>query len=138
MSRRLAVAIVGLLVAGTLTGLAADPAWADAPRVAGIGSGFAALEIDQWRADTARHAVLAQGQLRRAGLDASDASSSQSGTARLRGVGHHVSRRAEVPTLAGAHAAAATRSQDCFVYVPVSAGGLALMYNLVDDVRGNG
>jgi phosphate transport system substrate-binding protein len=104
------------------------PAFAGSP-INGGGSGFAALEIDQWRADTARAPYnlnvnyVAQGssfgrqQFSSGNFDygASDIIFQPEEIANLQ------SQRCQNRALA-----------DCFVYVPVSAGGLAFMYNLVD------
>jgi ABC-type phosphate transport system substrate-binding protein len=110
--------------------LLASPAGAIGAPVSGGGSGFAALEIDQWRADTARAPYslkvnyVSQGssfgreQFIESTLDfgVSDITFQPSEMADLR------NKRC------GGRA-----PQDCFDYVPVSAGGLAFMYNLVDD-----
>ena len=68
----------------------ATPAGAAARRSPAAAPAFAALEIDQWRADTARSAVQPPGQLRRRRVRRSAARSSSSGTPRLRRVRHHV------------------------------------------------
>jgi phosphate transport system substrate-binding protein len=100
------------------------------PPVLGGGSGFAALEIDQWRADTARAPFnltinyVAQGstfgrvQFGGSQFDygASDIEYTEEETA-----GGILSGRCGSRPLG-----------QCFVYVPVSAGGLAFMYNLTD------
>jgi ABC-type phosphate transport system substrate-binding protein len=133
-SHRIAGRIIGLLtllvvVAGPL--MAATPAGAVGSPIAGGGSGFAALEIDQWRADTARAPYnltvnyVAQGssfgrqvfQGKTLDFGASD-------------IPYPSFEAVGLPNSARCGGRA---PQDCFVYVPVSAGGLALMYNLVDD-----
>ena len=107
---------------------AAAPAGA-AGGVIGGGSSFAALEIDQWRADTARNPYslqvnyVSQGSTfgRQSFIDgnldfgASDIIFQPAETQQLQ------AKRCAGKPLAG-----------CFVYVPVSAGGLAFMYNLTD------
>ena len=107
----------------------AVPAGAATP-ISGGGSGFAALEIEQWRADTARAPFnlsvnyVAQGssfgrqQFIDGNLDY--------------GVSDIVFQAAEMPTLR-ARRCGGRDPGACFAYVPVSAGGLAFMYNLVDS-----
>jgi phosphate transport system substrate-binding protein len=109
-----------------VVGIAA-PALADGASILGGGSGFAALEIDQWRADTARQPYnlsinyVAQGstfgrtQFTGGTFDyaASDIQYMQSELSDIQG------------KRCGGRAI-----ESCFNYVPVSAGGLAFMYNL--------
>ncbi|MBV9593177.1 MAG: substrate-binding domain-containing protein, partial [Actinobacteria bacterium] len=132
--RRLAARILGLLtllvvVAGPL--VAASPAGAVGSAIAGGGSGFAALEIDQWRADTARAPYnlkvnyVAQGS-------SFGRQVFQNNTLDF-GASDITYTPFEAPGLPGSARCGGRIGQNCFVYVPVSAGGLALMYNLVDD-----
>jgi ABC-type phosphate transport system substrate-binding protein len=111
-------ASLALVVALSAT---AGPAYAG-PTINGSGSSFAKPEIDQWRAEVARNPYnltlnyTAQGstlgrQQYQAGL-VDFAASDIPFTAQ------------ELPNLKGDRAS--------FVYVPVSAGGLAFMYNLTD------
>ena len=133
---RVLAALTALLVVAAAAGQdpvsAAAPAGHGAPTFAGAslnggGSSFAKLEIDQWRAETARDPYgltinyVAQGssfgrqQYIAGNLDfaASDIPFQPS----------------ELPGLNGT-------SRKDFVYVPVSAGGLGFMYNLIDQ-QGN-
>jgi len=131
MRRALARAFGAMLLATAVVAVAvpAVPAAAATP-ISGGGSGFAALEIEQWRADTARAPFnlsvnyVAQGssfgrqQFIDGNLDY--------------GVSDIVFQAPEMPTLR----ARRCQGRDpgaCFAYVPVSAGGLAFMYNLVDS-----
>jgi phosphate transport system substrate-binding protein len=119
---------LGAAIVATLAFIGtAAPAFASTA-ILGGGSGFAALEIDQWRADTARNPYnlsinyVAQGssfgrqQFTGGTFDyaASDIQYMQ----------------AEVPDLQAKRCHGQPPSAACFVYVPVSAGGLAFMYNL--------
>jgi phosphate transport system substrate-binding protein len=127
VSRALFVALVAI---GTVAiAFPVLPAAAATP-ISGGGSGFAALEIEQWRADTARAPFnlsvnyVAQGssfgrqQFIDGNLDY--------------GVSDIVFQAAEMPTLK-ARRCQGRDPGNCFAYVPVSAGGLAFMYNLVDS-----
>lgn len=119
-----AAATVVLLLA-----LTALPAAASAA-VTGGGSSFAALEIDQWHADTAVHpfdltvnytsqgSSFGRNQFSSGNLDfgASDITYLDMEKGPLQ------SGRCQGRPLA-----------NCFVYVPVSAGGVAFMYNLTDS-----
>ncbi len=102
------------------------------PAVLGGGSGFAALEIDQWRADTARSPFnltinyVAQG--------------STYGRVQFGGgqfdygatdIEYTEEELGSSQNLVSGRCGSKSPSQ-CFVYVPVSAGGLAFMYNLTD------
>ena len=116
-----------LVVVGTLAYAATD-AYA-LPAVLGGGSGFAALEIDQWRADTARAPFnltvnyVAQGSSfgRQQFTSGADFGASDI---------QYVD--AEIPQLQNQRCAGKSLSA-CFVYVPVSAGGVSFMYNLLDN-----
>jgi len=97
--------------------------------VLGGGSGFAALEIDQWRADTARNPFnltvnyVAQGSS--FGRQQFTANAVDFGASDIQYVA------GELPQLQNQRCAG--KSLDaCFVYVPVSAGGVSFMYNLLD------
>src|SRR5262249_55425435 len=98
--------------------------------VLGGGSGFAALEIDQWRADVARSLYnlsvnyVAQGST--FGREQFKAGTFDYGAS------HIQYPPPEIPDLQSKRCAGKTLAQ-CFVYVPVSAGGLAFLYNLTDS-----
>jgi ABC-type phosphate transport system substrate-binding protein len=120
------LAVTLLAVAGLVQ--TASAAYASAP-VNGGGSGFAALEIDQWRADTARSPFnltvnyVAQGSSFGRQQFASHAI--EFGASDIQYVA------GELPQLQSQRCAG--KSLDaCFVYVPVSAGGVSFMYNLLD------
>jgi len=132
MRRRLVGALVAglVLVVPTLAAVVpAAPAGAASP-ITGGGSSFAALEIDQWRADTARNPFglkvnyVAQGstfgrqEFINGNLDF--------------GASDIVFLSNELPTLQAKRCGGRAPNNGCFVYVPVSAGGLAFMYNLLD------
>src|SRR5664279_5167967 len=128
LARFALVAMSGLLVAATLFPAAHASA---STAITGGGSSFASLEIDQWRADTARNPYglsvnyVSQGstfgrqEFIHGNLDfgASDITFQPSEMGQLQ-----AGRCGGRPTDTG-----------CFVYVPVSAGGLAFMYNLTDN-----
>lgn len=122
---------VSLAVVAALLIATAAAASASSPIVGG-GSGFAAPEIDQWKADTAVVPYslginyVAQGSS--FGRQSFTQSSLDFGATDI------VYPPAEVPALQSGRCAGKALA-DCFVYVPVSAGGLGLMYNLID---GNG
>jgi ABC-type phosphate transport system substrate-binding protein len=111
----------------------ATPAGA-ASAITGGGSSFAALEIDQWRADTARKPFslsvnyVAQGstfgrqEFINGNLDF--------------GASDIIFQDPEIPALQSRRCGGRAADNGCFVYVPVSAGGLAFMYNL-KDAAGN-
>jgi phosphate transport system substrate-binding protein len=124
------LAVLTLVVPSIAVLAPATPAHA-ATAITGGGSSFAALEIDQWRADTARNPFglkvnyAAQGstfgrqEFINGNLDfgASDITFQPN----------------EIPTLQARRCGGrSTDGTGCFVYVPVSAGGLAFMYNLID------
>ena len=115
--------------------LGASPAAAGNAPITGGGSGFAALEINQWQADTA---AKANGNL----------SVNYSAQGSSFGRGQFASGQLDfgasdivyVPNDADAGLPALQRNRckqlalpDCFRYVPVSAGGLSFMYNLYDN-----
>ena len=131
MTRRGAALALAVLVVASLLA-AGVPAFA-ASSINGGGSSFAALEIDQWRADTARNPYnlgvnyVSQGstfgrqEFSDGNLDF--------------GASDIVFQSNEVPQLQGNRCGGRDPST-CFVYVPVSAGGLAFMYNLTDSSGG--
>jgi ABC-type phosphate transport system substrate-binding protein len=124
--RRALRALAGALIV-VIPLVQSGPAFAASP-INGGGSGFAALEIDQWRADTARApyslkvdyvaqgSSFGRGQFASGNLDfgASD-------------IKYPPYEEGTLGPRCGSKALA-----DCFAYVPVSAGGLAFMYNLLD------
>jgi ABC-type phosphate transport system substrate-binding protein len=101
--------------------------------VVGGGSGFAAPEIDQWKADTAVQPYnlginyVAQGSS--FGRNAFTQGTLDFGASDI------VYPPPEKPQLQSQRCAG-KQLVDCFVYVPVSAGGLSFMYNL-RDASGN-
>lgn len=123
----LAIATVGIVAAVVIPG---SPASAATSPINGGGSGFAALEIDQWRADTARKPYslkvnyVSQGSTfgRQQFID---------GNLDF-GVSDITFLDSELPQLKSKRCGGKDPAS-CFVYVPVSAGGLAFMYNLTDN-----
>ena len=111
-----------LLLAAALALLfPALPAHAEGPAVNGGGSSFAALEIDQWRADVARKPL----QLK------INYVSQGSTFGRLQYASGTLDFGAsDIQFQPGELTPDNPRSS--FVYVPVSAGGIGFMYNLVD------
>jgi ABC-type phosphate transport system substrate-binding protein len=124
------VSLLALLAPATLVLLPAAPAEA-ATAITGGGSSFAALEIDQWRADTARKPYglsvnyVAQGSTfgRQEFINGNLDFGASDIIFLPWEIGPLQSKRC------GGRSAEGT---GCFVYVPVSAGGLAFMYNLKD------
>lgn len=119
--------LAGVLIAGAL--LPSAPAGA-ASAITGGGSSFAALEIDQWRADTARKPYslqvnyVSQGStFGRVGFIDGQLDY---------GASDIVFQDSERPQLQARRCGGRPADTGCFVYVPVSAGGLAFMYNLTD------
>jgi len=123
-----AVSVLGLALLAF--GVVAPAAHADGAAILGGGSGFAALEIDQWRADTARSPFnltinyVAQGST--FGREQFGGGSFDYGASDIQ------YQQLELPDLQSRRCQGRQLAQ-CFVYVPVSAGGLAFMYNLVDN-----
>ena len=123
-------AFAGLGLALIVVGVVAPAAHADGASILGGGSGFAALEIDQWRADTARSPYnltvnyVAQGST--FGRTQFAAGSFDYGASDIQ------YPQVELNDLQAKRCQGKSLPQ-CFVYVPVSAGGLAFMYNLVDN-----
>jgi phosphate transport system substrate-binding protein len=121
------VAVAALLVVSVVAPAGTAGA---ASAITGGGSSFASLEIDQWRADTARKPYSLQVNY-----------VSQGSTfGRTEFIENHLDYGAsditfqptEIPQLQARRCGGRPADPGCFVYVPVSAGGLALMYNLTD------
>jgi ABC-type phosphate transport system substrate-binding protein len=117
--------VVFLIVLATIAGTGA-PAFASAS-ISGGGSGFAALEIDQWRADVHRSPFNLN-------VDYVAQGSSFGRSQWNNGSFDYGASDIPFPPLEVSdvqHGRCAGKSfSNCFVYVPVSAGGLAFMYNL--------
>jgi phosphate transport system substrate-binding protein len=125
--RRLFVAAI---LAVALGGVAStQPAWASVP-ISGRGSGFAALAMFQWRADIANAPYGLQVDYVSQG--SSDGRQQFSLGNTDFGVSDIPFQAVELPSLASQRCAGQALA-NCFVYVPVVAAGVALMYNLVDD-----
>ena len=118
-----------LSMAGLVSVVAAAPAFASSP-INGGGSGFASLEVDQWRADTASAPY---------NLSVNYVSQGSS-FGRQSFIGNNVDfgvsdipfQDAELPALQQQRCGGRSLAS-CFVYVPVSAGGVSFMYNLTDS-----
>ncbi len=102
------------------------------PSVLGGGSGFAALEIDQWRAETNRAPFnltinyVPQGST--FGRVQFGGGQFDYGATDIEYTEQELSSgNSAISGRCGSRSAA-----QCFVYVPVSAGGLSFMYNLID------
>jgi ABC-type phosphate transport system substrate-binding protein len=126
--RRLCHGAVALLAAAWIGALGAAPASAS-PALLGGGSGFAALEIDQWRADVARAPFNLTINYQAQGSSFGRSQFTQ-GTFDY-GASDIQYMQQELPQLSSGRCSGRPLAH-CFVYVPVSAGGLALMYNLHD------
>jgi len=124
---------LGALLFATISISIAIPATAAhaSSAILGGGSGFAALEIEQWRAETARAPFnlsinyVAQGSTY--GRNQFAAGAFDFGASDIQYPDNEI---------AGLQTSTRCRGKalsDCFVYVPVSAGGLAFMYNLHDS-----
>jgi phosphate transport system substrate-binding protein len=117
----LAVATVGIVAA---------PASASAA-INGGGSSFAALEMDQWHADTAVHPFnlnvnyVSQGST--FGRSQFSAGNLDFGASDIEYLSF------ELPDLQRQRCQGRAPDAGCFVYVPVSAGGVSFMYNLTDS-----
>jgi ABC-type phosphate transport system substrate-binding protein len=129
MRQRLFRAGAAAFVALAALAHAVSPAYAG-PTVLGGGSGFAALEIDQWRADTARNPFNLTVNYVAQGSSFGRSSFSQ-GTFDF-GATDIQYIAAEIPFLQSIRCHGGSLAS-CFVYVPVSAGGVAFMYNLLDS-----
>lgn len=121
--------VVTMLLTAPLVAISDSRAGA-ASAITGGGSSFAALEIDQWRADTARKPFSLQVNY-----------VSQGSTfGRQEFIGGNLDYGAsditfqpgEIPPLQSRRCGGRPADVGCFVYVPVSAGGLSFMYNLID------
>jgi ABC-type phosphate transport system substrate-binding protein len=129
--RKRTVLRVAAALAVTLAALAheAAPAYASTA-ILGGGSGFAALEIDQWRADTARSPFNLTVNYVAQGSSFGRTQFAQNlfdyGASDIQYID------AELPALQQGRCGGTPLAQ-CFTYVPVSAGGVAFMYNLVDS-----
>ncbi|HEV7525937.1 MAG TPA: substrate-binding domain-containing protein, partial [Acidimicrobiia bacterium] len=130
MTTGLLRAIAAIALVFTTIGVGAPAASAAGAPVLGGGSGFAALEIDQWRADTARAPYnltvnyVAQG---------STFGRNQFNTGTFDYAASDIQYpQQEIGQLQSGRCRGKPISDQCFVYVPVSAGGLAFMYNLTD------
>jgi phosphate transport system substrate-binding protein len=116
-------------IAAATFGIGAPPADASS-HVTGGGSGFAGPEIDQWRAETAVNPYnlsinyVAQGS--------TFGRASFSGNTLDFGASDIVYPPIEIASLKTSPRCSGKALSDCFVYVPVSAGGVSFMYNLTD------
>jgi len=123
----LLAALVGLVLVPIV--LAPRRAAAAGAPIAGGGSSFAALEIDQWRANTARSPFnlnvnyVAQGSS--FGRQEFIANNLDFGASDIIFQGNEPQQLQQSSRCGGQPLA------NCFVYVPVSAGGVSFMYNLV-------
>ncbi len=104
----------------------AQPPLVDAagPTINGGGSSFAALEIDQWRAEVARKPFE---------LNVNYASQGSSFGRQQYIAGALDFAASDIPFQQSEISSLNASGRGDFVYVPVSAGGLAFMYNLVDS-----
>jgi ABC-type phosphate transport system substrate-binding protein len=129
----LGVAAAIVVALSTVAG-SAPPAAAASAHLTGGGSGFAGPEIDQWKAETAVSPYnlsinyVAQGST--FGRVAFYSETVDFGASDI------TYPSFEVGPLQSSRRCAGKSLRDCFVYVPVSAGGVALMYNL-SDASGN-
>jgi len=117
--RIVAAAFLGALVA--ISTLGTGVAGADGPTVTGTGSSFAALEIDQWRSDVKNQYDIT--------INYQGAGSTQGRLGFLQGTvdfgATDIEFQPEEQRLIDSSA------RKSFVYVPVSAGPLAFMFNLI-------
>lgn len=122
-----------LLVVFTVVGVGAPAAHAATASILGGGSGFAALEIDQWRADTAREpfnlTINYVGQGSTFGRVQFAKNLFDYGATDIQYPPLELVPGADLLT---GRCAGKAIDDSCFVYVPVSAGGLSFMYNLTD------
>jgi ABC-type phosphate transport system substrate-binding protein len=129
---RLRVRLAGALLVALVFGTVLVPASAAhaASAITGGGSSFAALEIDQWRADTARKPY-------NLGVNYVSQGSTFGRTAFIEntldyGASDITFQPSEIGALQSKRCGGRPPDPSCFVYVPVSAGGLSFMYNLSD------
>jgi len=112
---------VALALMGTAGAVApASPAAAEGPTINGGGSSFAALEIDQWRADVARRPFNLK-------INYQSLGSTFGRVQYLEGTLDFGA--SDIPFQPGELRGSRTN----FAYVPVSAGGIGFMYNLQDS-----
>ena len=100
-----------------------DTVAAAGPTLNGGGSSFAKLEIDQWRAEVARAPL---------GLNINYNAQGSSFGRQQYTSGSLDFAASDIPFLQSELNGLAGTPRENFVYVPVSAGGLGFMYNLVD------
>jgi ABC-type phosphate transport system substrate-binding protein len=128
-------ALAALFLVSTMLIATASEARANGPAILGGGSGFAALEIDQWRADTARAPFnltinyVAQGST--FGRSQFGSGAFDFGASDIQYMESELGPGGIIQ--ANGQRCAGKQLAQCFVYVPVSAGGLAFMYNLTDN-----
>lgn len=123
--RRLAV-LVSTACAVTLTGAVAQHALAK-PAITGGGSSFAALEIDQWRAEVARNPF---------GLTINYSATGSSQGRQQFITGNWDWGASDIPFL-DSEIPSLNANRPDYAYVPISAGGLGFMYNVQDLNSGN-
>jgi ABC-type phosphate transport system substrate-binding protein len=121
--RRLVAALAVALSTMSLVPVASIPALGAGPTINGGGSSFAALEFQQWQAEVARNPYnltvnyVAQG----------------STFGRTQYIsGNFDFAASDIPFLTSEVATVNRTNRKDYVYVPVSAGGLGFMYNIVD------
>ncbi|MBA3267307.1 MAG: substrate-binding domain-containing protein, partial [Acidimicrobiia bacterium] len=114
--------LVGLVLTGVVSAVTpVSPAVAEGPTITGGGSSFAALEIDQWRADVARRPFNLKINYQSLG-STFGRTQYLAGTLDF-GASDIPFQRSDVVQGPRAN----------FAYVPVSAGGIGFMYNLQDS-----
>jgi phosphate transport system substrate-binding protein len=127
----LLLAVVWMASAGLLT--ARPAAAAGGSPISGGGSSFAALEIDQWRADTARSPYsLSVNYVSQGSTFGRQAFTNNNLDFGASDITFTPPPTTEIPDLASKRCAGQALA-NCFVYVPVSAGGVSFMYNLTDS-----
>jgi ABC-type phosphate transport system substrate-binding protein len=114
-----AARVVAAVLAVASVLLVSTPAGADGVAVSGGGSSFAQLEMDQWRADTAKQPYNLK-------VDYAAAGSTLGRIQFANGTFDYGTSDIEYQTQNGE-----ALPKVPFVYVPVSAGGVAFMYNVV-------
>jgi ABC-type phosphate transport system substrate-binding protein len=126
------VSAVIIVILGVVAGSHATAYAAGSP-ILGGGSGFAGLEVDQWRAETAvapfNLTVNYQAQGSTFGRNQFSAGQFDYGASDIRYLPAELTNLEQQRCKGYTNANVAPK---CFVYVPVSAGGLAFMYNLTD------
>ncbi|MFM7069189.1 MAG: substrate-binding domain-containing protein, partial [Actinomycetes bacterium] len=117
---RRALVAVGVMVATLCVGM--PPAFADGPTVTGGGASFPSLLINQWRADVARPPL---------GIRI-NYSSAGSGFGRDKYISGALDfGQSDIPFLDEELPRVKSSGRGSFVYVPVVAGALAFMFNVV-------